>query len=217
MAGQGKPIYEAYCTACHGKNGRDFEGKYVGFVTPIKEIGTDPYRLNNYTEILALNMATTYAGQKREQRPHTCPGGATYRPRSAEGQGAGGYGGASGRLGAIDSEEDTYRYKHYRKTNGYARMPVDGIWLRAPYLHNGSVPSLRDLLKPPEERPRVFYRGYDVYDPVNVGFIAQGPEAMKGGTRHDVSRKGNRNHGHKFGTELSAGQKDDLIEYLKTL
>ena len=45
------------------------EGKYVGFVTPIEEIGTDPYRLNNYTETLALNMATTYAEQKRLQRP----------------------------------------------------------------------------------------------------------------------------------------------------
>ena len=41
-------------------------------------------------------------------------------------------------------------------------MPLDGIWLRAPYLHNGSVPTLRDLLRPPDERPVVFYRGYDV-------------------------------------------------------
>ena len=51
---------------------------------------------------------------------------------------------------------------------------LDGIWLRAPYLHNGSVPTLRDLLKPPAERPKVFWRGYDVYDPVNVGFVTHG-------------------------------------------
>ncbi len=49
--------------------------------------------------------------------------------------------------------------------SGYIAAFLDGIWLRAPYLHNGSVPTLRDMLKPAAERPKVFYRGYDVYDP----------------------------------------------------
>ena len=40
------------------------------------------------------------------------------------------------------------RFSHFRKTYGYANMPLDGVWLRAPYLHNGSVPTLRDLLNP---------------------------------------------------------------------
>jgi Cytochrome c peroxidase len=100
---------------------------------------------------------------------------------------------------------------------GYNVQHLDGIWLRAPYLHNGSVPSLRDLLKPPAERPRVFYRGYDVYDAGNVGFIVQGDEAEKVGTRYDVSQKGNGNQGHDFGTSLPEVEKDALIEYLKTL
>ncbi len=56
------------------------------------------------------------------------------------------------------------RFSHFRKTFGYANMPLDGIWLRAPYLHNGSVPTLRDLLEPSEKRPKVFYRGFDLYD-----------------------------------------------------
>ena len=60
-------------------------------------------------------------------------------------------------------EGKPWRFSHFRKTNGYANMPLDGLWLRAPYLHNGSVPTLRALLFP-EERPAVFYRGYDVYD-----------------------------------------------------
>src|ERR1043165_8005457 len=50
--------------------------------------------------------------------------------------------------------------------SGYIAAFLDGVWLRAPYLHNGSVPSIRDLLKPVAERPKLFYRGYDVYDPV---------------------------------------------------
>lgn len=65
------------------------------------------------------------------------------------------------------------RYSHFRKTNGYVNMPLDGIWLRAPYLHNGSVPTLRDLLEKPADRPKVFYRGYDLYDFENVGFVSK--------------------------------------------
>jgi hypothetical protein len=47
---------------------------------------------------------------------------------------------------------------------GYVAPFLDGIWLKAPYLHNGSVPTLRDLLEPVTKRPKVFWRGYDVYD-----------------------------------------------------
>lgn len=64
------------------------------------------------------------------------------------------------------------RFRRFRKTDGYANAPLDGIWLRAPYLHNGSVPTIRDLLEPVEKRPRVFYRGYDVVDRDRLGFIA---------------------------------------------
>ena len=66
-----------------------------------------------------------------------------------------------------------WRFSHFRKTFGYANMPLDGLWLRAPYLHNGSVPTLRDLLEPAATRPTVFYRGYDVYDPVERGLRRQ--------------------------------------------
>lgn len=100
---------------------------------------------------------------------------------------------------------------------GYDVPFLDGIWLRAPYLHNGSVPTLRDLLTPPEQRAKVFYRGYDVYDPVNVGFVTEGAEAERVGTRHDTSLRGGRNMGHNFGTNLPTVEKDALIEYLKTL
>jgi mono/diheme cytochrome c family protein len=101
--------------------------------------------------------------------------------------------------------------------SGYIAAFLDGIWLRAPYLHNGSVPSMRDLLKPGAERPKIFYRGYDVYDPVNVGLISQGEEAERVGTRYDVSERASGNQGHEYGTNLSAKEKDALIEYLKTL
>ncbi|MBL8446793.1 MAG: hypothetical protein JNJ44_05185 [Zoogloeaceae bacterium] len=100
---------------------------------------------------------------------------------------------------------------------GYVAAFLDGIWLRAPYLHNGSVPSLKDLLEPPANRPSVFWRGYDVYDPERVGFRHDGEEARRIGTRHDVAAKGGGNQGHEFGTHLPPGEKAALLEYLKTL
>jgi hypothetical protein len=56
---------------------------------------------------------------------------------------------------------------------GYIALQLDGLWLRAPYLHNGSVPTLRALLEPPQCRPTSFYRGYDVLDRQHVGFVSR--------------------------------------------
>jgi mono/diheme cytochrome c family protein len=109
-----------------------------------------------------------------------------------------------------------WRFSHFRKTDGYANMPLDGIWLRAPYLHNGSVPTLRALLSPPEERPAEFYRAYDVYDWKNVGFVSSGPDAEREGVKFSTRERGNSNAGHVYGTQLDAAAKDALLEYLKT-
>jgi mono/diheme cytochrome c family protein len=113
-----------------------------------------------------------------------------------------------------------WRFTHFQKTHGYANLPLDGLWLRAPYLHNGSVPSLRALLEPAASRPTAFYRGNDVYDPVQVGFVSDQAEA---GGRHffrfDTALPGNANVGHEgkpYGTELSAAEKTALLEFLKT-
>jgi len=109
-----------------------------------------------------------------------------------------------------------WRFSHFRKTDGYANMPLDGLWLRAPYLHNGSVPTLRALLWP-ETRPAQFYRAYDVYDWNDVGFVSSGPDAQRDGVLFDTSLKGNSNAGHVYGQQLPADQREDLLEYLKTL
>lgn len=133
------------------------------------------------------------------------------------------------------------RFQNFRKTNGYANMPLDGAWLRSPYLHNGSVPTLWDLLQPPDQRPTIFYRGYDVYDPVNVGFESRPdriPEAERkllfcyqtragvvpscatqpqnNGVCSFAGCPGNGNGGHLYGTMLGNDDKRALIEYLKT-
>ena len=112
-----------------------------------------------------------------------------------------------------------WRFTSFLDIDGYAAVPLDGVWSRAPYLHNGSVPSLRDLLDPPEERPKAFYRGYDVCDPESVGFIydvAEDPQTGITFFEFDTTLPGNSNEGHIYGTELSPKDKDSLIEYLKT-
>jgi len=113
---------------------------------------------------------------------------------------------------------DPYSYTTYK-----ARA-LNGIWATAPYLHNGSVPTLYDMLLPasdPEEgctaekcRPDKFYVGSPVFDPEKVGFD---PSGETGGKVFDTSIPGNRNSGHPFGTKLSDQERLDLIEYLKTL
>jgi hypothetical protein len=110
-----------------------------------------------------------------------------------------------------------WQFTGFQKTNGYVAVPLDGLWLRAPYLHNGSVPTLADLLEAPEARPRLFHRGYDVYDPERVGFVSFGPEAAGAGSEFDVREPGNGNEGHLWGTDLSPDEKRALLEYLKTL
>jgi hypothetical protein len=112
------------------------------------------------------------------------------------------------------------RFQHFRKTFGYANQPLDGIWLRGPYLHNGSVPTLRELLEPAGGRRTNFYRGYDVVDRQRVGFVSDVPEeAGRRYFRFDTRLPGNGNFGHEgraYGTELPASDKDALVEHLKT-
>ena len=105
----------------------------------------------------------------------------------------------------------SWRFSHYRSTNGYVNMPLDGVWARSPYLHNGSVPTLAALFSKEEARPSTFFRGCGTFDIVNVGYVcARGFE---------LSTKliGNSNKGHTFGTLLGSEEKLQLIEYLKTL
>ncbi len=113
-----------------------------------------------------------------------------------------------------------WRFAHFRKTFGYANLPLEGLWLRAPYLHNGSVPSLRDLLELVASRPKAFYRGNNLYDPVRVGFVSSvAEEDGKLYFEFDTRAEGNANTGHEgraYGTELSPIEKSALVEFLKT-
>jgi hypothetical protein len=76
---------------------------------------------------------------------------------------------------------------------------------------------MRELLLPVEKRSVTFYRGYDVYDQANMGFVSSGAEAQQVGFYYDTRVTGNSNQGHTYGTNLSEPDRQALIEYLKTL
>ncbi len=100
----------------------------------------------------------------------------------------------------------------------YKARPLNGIWATAPYLHNGSVASLYQLLQAPDKRLASFWVGNREFDPVNVGFDTQaGLSEFKVFNDQGKVMKGNSNHGHLYGTRLSDNQKWNLVEYMKTL
>lgn len=100
----------------------------------------------------------------------------------------------------------------------YESRVLEGIWAAAPYLHNGSVPTLVELLKPAAERVSAFRVGPE-YDPVNVGLAVNQTRFNYTLKTTDCSDRnsGNSRCGHEFGTTLPAIEKTALLEYLKTL
>lgn len=106
----------------------------------------------------------------------------------------------------------------------YKARPLDGIWAVAPYLHNGSVPSLYLLLSPRSDRPATFYTGGKSFDPVKVGYATN---QIPGASLYDTAKPGNSNSGHEFkngprrngviGPLLSPDDRMAIIEFLKSL
>jgi hypothetical protein len=100
--------------------------------------------------------------------------------------------------------------------SSYKARPLDGIWATGPFLHNGSVPNLAELLKRPQDRAAEFCVGSDLYDVKNIGYVSTTPCSARQ-FLFDTRIRGNSNSGHVYGTELSDTDKANLLEYLKTL
>ncbi len=117
----------------------------------------------------------------------------------------------------------------------YKARPLNGIWATPPYLHNGSVPNLWELLSPATDRPVAFYLGSRQFDPDSVGYVHS---RTPGTFMLDTRLTGNSNAGHEFrgnrdrtgegqfwadigkgviGPYLETGERLQIIEYLKTL
>ena len=116
-----------------------------------------------------------------------------------------------------------------RETDGYQAPPLDGIWATAPYLHNGSIPSVYTLLNS-NARPKVFTRDFENkfanYNQKELGWSyqfknnsdhLQEKEITEQRKWYDTSTPGRLNIGHTFGDDLTEQERSQVIEYLKTL
>lgn len=210
----GKLLYEQHCVQCHGYvNPQDKKRKLMAVLTPVVDVGTDSLMSDNFKNhtvksgVLEGKSLMTFAGDKipAQTKPldlvtHTAAGALFNQPWQT--------------LKAIVKEYQSNNSAPENSIPGYKARPINGVWASAPYLHNGSVPTIYDLLLPTTERPITFYVGNTELDLIKVGHtISESPHA----TFFDTRLRGNSNAGHEYGTQLNDGQRWELVEYIKSL
>jgi len=227
QATRGQVLYKQLCANCHAPQiepsplcGDDvaIRNKKRYFILRLftsDQIGTDPLDARNF-------MSRTLDARKLGMKNNT-PGpvviqmvvGGVMR-RGLDQMGI---------TGVQRDEMVGFRADCWRAVDAYPARPLDGIWASSPFLHNGSVPNLYQLLLPAAERDKVFYTGNPEFDPKQIGYLSK---AIQGSFKVDVKVTGNSNSGHEFrnappgtkgvvGPELTEAQRWDLIEYLKII
>jgi mono/diheme cytochrome c family protein len=216
LARQGRALFERHCARCHAiqvLRGSGTPPEWHVPVVPLARIGTDPNAARGFasrrydarrlgiagpiTGVEALTVVTELVKNRAYDRlsPPLSPAERT----------------------ALDG---LGRANLVRAPCGYKARPLVGIWATAPFLHNGAVPTLWDMLSP--ERPARFVVGDREFDPVKVGYRTDRPER---GAWLDTAETGNSNQGHWFrdgegpgiiGPALSDAERRALIEYLKS-
>lgn len=211
----GKKLYNQHCLECHTiVDPTDKKRKLQAVLTPYQEIGTDPVMVENFINhkvksgVLEGEKAMVFFGDKlpAETSPldlvtHTATGALLNQPWQT--------------IKALFKEFRSNEAPPEQTVfNSYKARPINGIWASAPYLHNGSVPTIYDLLLPVAQRPVEFYVGNIELDLVKVGHVSsEAPNTSFFNTR----LRGNSNAGHEYGTQLTESERWDLVEYVKSL
>ncbi len=225
LAARGAELYRTHCVSCHATIDRDDRRRKVtAVITGTAVVGTDDRSARNIVEPRVptgvLQGAISPDGSKYGDQASPLTLLVDLVNRSLARQPVATLAAvANARLHGI--EKTAKQGDHPPKTEAspladvmaYKARPLNGIWATSPYLHNGSVPSLHDLLLPPDARPRTFAVGRMEYDPRKVGYVSDGA----GPFVLDTSVPGNSNRGHEYGTALSDADRWALVEYLKTL
>jgi len=244
LASRGKALYTENCAYCHAPDpkprdqrlapSRDPEWKMR--VVPISIVGTDPTTADNiadhrfdisrlgWTKAELSKLDVRLYGASLDEvdfKSISSAKGLAYITAYVENrayQDAG--------IGPRQRKEmDGYGLPiGVQEKRGYKARPLDGIWATPPFLHNGSVPNLFELLSPVYERQAQFWVGNFEFDPVRVGYRS---DKFPGGFLLDTHVTGNGNGGHEFrdgcrqegviGRALSPDERLALIEYLKVL
>jgi cytochrome c5 len=228
-AKEGKALFATYCASCHNsypytwtepnKYGKRFI--QVGLV-PQKYVGTDPGQFEDLRPYAITGQLSPYLPEPFKSKD-IIPTVALYVSLQRLV--------LEKALSKIKlSEEETLNLHGYREyplppppRGVYKAAPRDGVWATPPFLHNGSVPNLYEMLIPAKDRTKKFYLGRE-FDPIKVGLDT----SEKSGTfLVDTSLPGNSNAGHSFengprgggviGPLLTEDQRWALVEYLKSI
>ncbi len=245
---QGEDLYRRYCARCHLPastessffddaywTARDSAGRrYLRLeVKDLAEIGTDPLTAMNFrNRRVALGDLARKLGVPRrieyKDALRVLVQAVKERRYEAYGIATGSQPGTQ--RSPLADELDGYRSDATEARLGYRARPLNGIWATPPFLHNGSVPTLYQLLSPQAERPDRFFLGSRLFDPDSIGFdYGETP----GGFEFDTSLPGNSNRGHLFegdtaswraqgrvgvvGPRLEPNERLAIIEFLKWL
>jgi hypothetical protein len=207
LARSGESLYRQNCARCH--EGPPPDGapllveEHRPFRFPVFDVGTDPQRWKNF----AVPMKD---GQEFAKVLQSTLGQIKARAYDENHV-------SSDEQAAMEPKGGV----RWVTTQGYVVRPLAGVWATAPYLHNASVPTLDDLLKSSEQRPKEFLVGYRGYDTDRVGYISDPVKipdaARKGLFKYDTSLQGNSNAGHEYGARFDESQRKAILAYLKTL
>lgn len=238
---RGKQLYAENCASCHAQlPGKPGFPNVPTWRTPVQDVGTDsrecdilartanPGVLSNMSSRLFPKFKVTNPSSSFDLLVYSVLGSMVQSdaiiPAFAEdlidsiGQKAGNKGATAKQ--ALDAVEDgqVSQCDIPKKIFPYESRVMQGIWAAAPYLHNGSVPTLADLLKPAAERPVTFAVG-PYYDTRKLGLAADQPGTtyIRTTTGCDDRNSGNSRCGHEYGTTLSPDDKRALLEYMKVL
>lgn len=243
LAGPGKALFETHCQSCHKLDPGPLQ-KIVLIPQKPGPNATDPWMACNaisYRSATGNLQGTTkgFVGSDEKFGPDapiaemletTVKGALIGKKGQIVAQTAKVFFGGGGAPRVVTEEAPDMRplvldacYRSGSPNMAYKARPLDGIWATAPYLHNGSVPTLMDLLLPAAQRPARFRMGTREYDPVNVGYrtTADAPGnsfAFETVGADGTPIPGNGNAGHEYGTAaLGPAERKQLVEYLKTL
>ncbi|MBI3725073.1 hypothetical protein HY251_14120 [bacterium] len=187
-AARGKVVFQKNCATCHSPESVHDRKR------PYEEVGTDAERAQHFSEPLASGpFPDALSGflAKIKAKAYEMHGVTDAEAKEFE-------------MGRVPSR--------WRGTKCYVERPLVAVWATAPYLHNGSVPTIKDLLLPAEKRPRKFWVGHRDYDPEALGYSAK---KVEGDFLFETILAGNSNAGHEYGIDLPESDKLDLIEHLK--
>jgi hypothetical protein len=206
-AERGKAIYAKHCLSCHTSPDNPDE-KVREQIIDLAVIKTDPTRVENFA--IPVERQSGRNGNFAEALRKAAAGFTDQAyvdngiPKSEQAK--------------MDLPVDQVGW---RTNHGYVSRPLVAIWGTAPFLHNGSVPTIHDLLQPADKRPKSFIVGHREYDPVKLGYVSEKskiPAELLGKPplmEYDATIKGNLNSGHEYGVSLSDEDKINLLEYLK--